>query len=56
MRLRDYYQEDGGQKVRALSQWIPIGIYLMILLVGGGFVIWFWITYFNKVKEAVGGF
>ena len=55
-RLRDYYQEDGGQKVRALAQWIPIGIYLMILIGGGGFVIWFWVTYFNKVKEAVGGF
>jgi len=55
-RMRDYYQEDGGQKVRALSQWIPIGIYLLILIVGGGFVIWFWMTYFGKVSEAVGGF
>jgi type II secretory pathway component PulF len=55
-RLRDYYQEDGGQKVRALAQWIPIGIYLLILIGGGGFVIWFWITYFNKVQQAVGGF
>jgi type IV pilus assembly protein PilC len=55
-RMRDYYQEDGGQKVRTLAQWIPIGIYLMILIGGGGFVIWFWITYFNKVQDAVGGF
>jgi type IV pilus assembly protein PilC len=55
-RLRDYYQEDGGQKVRNLAQWIPIGIYLMILFGGGAFVIWFWITYFAKVQQAVGGF
>jgi len=55
-RLRDYYQEDGGQKVRALAQWIPIGIYLLILIGGGAFVIWFWVTYFNKVQQAVGGF
>jgi len=55
-RLRDYYQEDGGQKVRILAQWIPIGIYLLVLIVGGGFVIWFWTTYFAKVQEAVGGF
>ena len=55
-RLRDYYQEDGGQKVRALAQWIPIGIYLLILIGGGAFVIWFWVTYFNKVQDAVGGF
>jgi type II secretory pathway component PulF len=55
-RLRDYYQEDGGAKVRTLAQWVPIGIYLMILIGGGGFVIWFWITYFNKVQQAIGGF
>jgi len=55
-RLRDYYQEDGGQKVRALAQWIPIGIYLLVLIGGGAFVIWFWVTYFNKVQQAVGGF
>jgi type IV pilus assembly protein PilC len=55
-RLRDYYQEDGGQKVRLLAQWIPIGIYLLILIGGGAFVIWFWTTYFQKVSDAVGGF
>ncbi len=55
-RLRDYYQEDGGQRVRTLSRWVPLSIYLLILIGGGGFVIWFWITYFNKVSEAVGGF
>jgi type IV pilus assembly protein PilC len=55
-RMRDYYQEDGGQKVRLLAQWIPIGIYLLILIGGGAFVIWFWMTYFQKVSDAVGGF
>ena len=55
-RLRDYYQEDGGQKVRALAQWVPIGIYLLVLIGGGGFVIWFWLSYYQKVQEAVGGF
>lgn len=51
-RLRDYYQEDGSQKVRGLAQWIPIAIYLLILIVGGCFVIWFWITYFNRAMSA----
>jgi type II secretory pathway component PulF len=55
-RLRDYYQEDGGQKVRALAQWVPIGIYLMVLIAGGAFVVWFWLSYYQKVQEAVGGF
>ena len=55
-RLRDYYQEDGGEKVRTLAQWIPIGIYLLVLIGGGGFVVWFWLSYYQKLQEAVGGF
>lgn len=53
-RLRDYYQEDGGQKVQLLAQWIPIGIYLLVLIGGGAFVIWFWTAYFAKIQEAIG--
>jgi type IV pilus assembly protein PilC len=53
-RMRDYYQEDGGQKVQLLAQWIPIGIYLVVLIGGGVFVIWFWVTYYNKLWQAIG--
>jgi len=53
-RLRDYYQEDGGQKVQILAQWIPIGIYMVVLIGGGVFVIWFWVTYYNKLWQAIG--
>jgi type IV pilus assembly protein PilC len=55
-RMRDYYQEDGGEKVRTLAQWVPLGIYLLILLSGGGFVIWAWHTYFENVQQVIGGF
>ena len=55
-RMRDYYQEDGGNKVRLLAQWIPIGIYLMILIGGGAFVIWFWNNYFSGVQQVLDGF
>ena len=51
-RLRDYYQEDGSQKVQLLAQWIPIGIYVLVLIAGGAFVIWYWVTYFAKVADA----
>jgi type II secretory pathway component PulF len=53
-RLRDYYQEDGSQKVQLLAQWIPIGIYLLVLIGGGVFVIWFWTTYYAKVWQSIG--
>lgn len=53
-RLRDYYQEDGGQKVQALAQWVPLGIYLLVLIGGGAFVIWFWVTYYGKLWQQIG--
>jgi type IV pilus assembly protein PilC len=53
-RLQNYYQEDGGRKVQILAQWIPIGIYLLVLIGGGAFVIWFWITYYGKLWQSVG--
>jgi type IV pilus assembly protein PilC len=55
-RLRDYYQEDGSQKVRLLAQWIPIGIYLLVLIAGGIFVIWFWLSYYGRLQQTIGGF
>jgi type IV pilus assembly protein PilC len=53
-RLRDYYQEDGGHKVQILAQWVPIGIYLLVLIAGGAFVIWFYVTYFGRAQQAIG--
>lgn len=53
-RLANYYQESGGQKVQLLAQWIPILIYLSVLIGGGIFIIWFWVTYYGKLWQAIG--
>ena len=53
-RLRDYYQEDGGQKVQLLAQWIPILIYLAVLIGGGIFIVWFYSNYYSKMFQAIG--
>lgn len=53
-RLRDYYQEDGSQKVQTLAQWVPLGIYLLVLIGGGAFVVWFWVTYYGKLWQQIG--
>lgn len=53
-RLRDYYQDDGGRKVQILAQWIPIGIYLLVLIAGGAFVIWFYIHQFQRTWQEIG--
>jgi len=53
-RMRDYYQESGGHKVQMLAQWIPIGIYLLVLIGGGAFVIWFWTNLYNNMWKSIG--
>jgi type IV pilus assembly protein PilC len=53
-RVGNYYQESGGQKVQLLAQWIPILIYLTVLIGGGIFIIWFWVTYYGKLWQAIG--
>lgn len=53
-RLRDYYQEEGNRKVQILAQWVPTAVYLLILIGGGAFVIWFWVTYYGRMFQSLG--
>jgi type IV pilus assembly protein PilC len=53
-RMRDYYRDDGSRKVQITAHWVPIGIYLLVLITCGFFVVWFWITYYGKIWQAVG--
>jgi len=53
--LRDYYQEEGSRKVRAVAQWTPRGIYLLVVLMIAWRVLAFWTDYFRQIQNA-GGF
>ncbi len=53
-RLRDYYQDDGGRKVQTLAQWVPILIYVIVLIAGGIFVVWFWTRYYGNLFQSLG--
>jgi type II secretory pathway component PulF len=53
-RLRDYYQDDGGRKVQMLAQWVPVAIYVTVLIGGGIFVIWFWTNYYGRIWQSLG--
>jgi type IV pilus assembly protein PilC len=55
-RLYGYYQEEGTRKLHAVSKWVPLLTYLGILIVGGGFVIWFWLQYFKNLSQIMNGF
>ena len=54
-RLHNYYQEEGSRKLRAVSKWVPLGIYLIIVIVIAIYVVRFYLGYFQQVRDA-GGF
>jgi type II secretory pathway component PulF len=54
-RLHDYYLDDGNQKMRFVSQWVPRMIYLGVALLIAYKVVMFWTGYFKQIGAA-GGF
>jgi len=54
-RLHRYYREEGSRKLRALAQWTPKFVFLLIALMVAYHVIHFYTGYFKQVRDA-GGF
>ena len=48
-RLRDYYQEQSTTRFRAFALWMPLVIYLLILIAGGFMVIRFYADYYGNI-------
>jgi type IV pilus assembly protein PilC len=53
-RLHQYYQEEGTRKLRAFSRWVPMAIYLSIVLLIAYNIIQFYIGYFRQIGNAAG--
>ena len=54
-RLRIYYQEEGSRKLRALAEWTPRVVYLVIALMIGWRVISFYMGYYSQLGEVLKG-
>ena len=54
-RLHQYFQEEGTRKLRAVAQWTPRVVYLVVALAIAFFVLRFWIAEFRNIANA-GGF
>jgi type II secretory pathway component PulF len=54
-RLHEYYQEEGTRKMRAVAQWTPRLIYLMVALGIGYYIIKFWSDYFGQIQKVMDG-
>jgi type II secretory pathway component PulF len=52
-RLFEYYQDDGTRKMRALAQWLPRLVYLVIALRIAFQVVSFWQGYYKGLGEAL---
>ncbi len=50
-RLHEYYQEEGSRKLRAVAQWTPRLIYLLVAAMIGYRVVKFWLNYFNQISN-----
>jgi type II secretory pathway component PulF len=54
-RLREFYQDEGSQKLKAVANWTPKIIYFGVMLMVAWRVISFWTGYFKQIGDA-GGF
>lgn len=48
-RLRDHYQDDAARKLRALAEWTPRIIYLVVVIVLAMRIIGFWTGYYERI-------
>jgi len=48
-RLHGYYQEEGSRKLRALSRWVPILLYLVLVLCIAAYVLHFYTTRYQGI-------
>jgi type II secretory pathway component PulF len=49
-RMHQYYQEEGSRKLRAIAQWSPRAVYLLIALLIAYKVVKFWTNYYSNMQ------
>ena len=54
-RVGRYYQEEGSRKLKAFAIWMPLFFYLAVVLVIAWRIIAFYMDYFGKISEVLGG-
>jgi type IV pilus assembly protein PilC len=48
-RLQKYYGEEGTRKIRAVARWFPVLTSILVMIVIGAFIIWFWLFYYGQI-------
>jgi type II secretory pathway component PulF len=52
-RLRAYYEDEAQRKMKALAQWVPFAVYVLILILMAIRIISFWLNYYGGILDAV---
>lgn len=52
-RLHDYYQDSASRKLKALAQWTPRLVYLMVALAIAYRVVSFWASYYDQIFKLI---
>jgi len=52
-RLHTYYQDEGSRKIRAVAKWVPMFIYLVIVLIIAYSILKFYSGYYQQVNDAM---
>jgi type II secretory pathway component PulF len=52
-QMHRYYQDQGVRKLHELSRWVPVGIYLIIVLVIAYRIITFWMGHFESIGNVL---
>jgi type II secretory pathway component PulF len=51
-RLHQYYREEGSRKMRAVMKWVPIIVYVTIMLVIAWKIVSFYVDRFQQIRDA----
>ncbi len=50
-RMRHYYQEEGARKMHAFAQWVPRGLYFLIVIFIAIRIVNFYAGYFGQIQQ-----
>ncbi len=53
-RLQVYYQEEASRKLQMLSRWVPMAVYIGVMLMIAYNIVQFWIGHFRDISNAAG--
>jgi type II secretory pathway component PulF len=52
-RLHHHYQEEGSRRLQRFALWLPLLVYLVIMIAVAYFIVSFWLSYYQGIGEVL---